>query len=76
MKTEKFVKAFFEVKEDLLKSYTNLTTKTEVGLLIKSLNLSESDSITMNKIINSTLTDAFYNILLGLDGSSSIGGLQ
>jgi len=76
MKTEKFVKAFFEVKEDLLKSYTNLTTKTEVGLLIKSLNLSESDSITMNKIINSTLTDTFYNILLGLDGSSSIGGLQ
>jgi len=76
MKTEKFVKAFFEEKEDLLKYYTSVKTETEVGRLIKSLNLSGSQNIAMNKIINATLTDAYYTILLGLDGSASIGGIQ
>ena len=30
----------------------------------------------MRKVLNSSFSDIFYSILLGLDGSASIGGLQ
>ncbi|WP_040252120.1 hypothetical protein [Psychroserpens mesophilus] len=76
MKTEELVKAFYTEKQDLLKEYLSENAETEVGQLIKSLNLTKDQSVVIEKIMNSTLTDVFYTILLGLDGCASIGGIQ
>jgi hypothetical protein len=76
MNTEEFVKAFYTEKQEFLKEYLSENTETEVGQLIKSLNLTKEQSEIMEKVMNSTLTDVFYTILLGLDGCASIGGIQ
>ncbi|SDY11883.1 hypothetical protein SAMN05444411_1296 [Lutibacter oricola] len=76
MKTEELVKAFYTEKQDLLKEYLSENPETEVGQLIKSLKLTKEQSVVIEKIMNSTLTDVFYTILLGLDGCASIGGIQ
>jgi len=76
MKTEELVEAFYTEKQDFLKEYLSENPETEVGQLIKSLNLTKEQSVIMGKVMNSTLTDVFYTILLGLDGCASIGGIQ
>ncbi len=76
MNTEEFVQAFFMEKENLLKTYTEDTTETQVGQLIHSLNLTEAQNKVMKQIIDKVLTDAFYTILIELDGNGSIGGIQ
>lgn len=76
MNTEELVKAFYTEKQDFLKEYLSENPESEVGQLIKSLNLTDEQNVIMKKVMNSTLTDAFYTILLGLDGSASIGGIQ
>jgi hypothetical protein len=76
MTPEEFVKAFLTEKNNFIKEYLSENPKTEVGHLIKSLNLTNEQSRIMEKVINASLTDVFYTILLGLDGSASIGGIQ
>ena len=76
MNTEELVKAFYIEKQDFLKEYLSENPETEAGHLIKSLNLTKEQSVIMEKVMNSTLTDVFYTILLGLDGCASIGGIQ
>ncbi|GGW95478.1 MULTISPECIES: hypothetical protein [Flavobacteriaceae] len=76
MNTEEFVKSFHTEKQDFLKEYLSENPETEVGRLIQSLNLTDEQNGIMEKIINGTLTDVFYTILLGLDGCASIGGIQ
>jgi len=76
MNTEELVKAFYTEKQDFLKEYLSENPETEVGQLIKSLNLTNEQSVIMEKVMNSALTDIFYTILLGLDGCASIGGIQ
>lgn len=76
MSTEEFVKAFYSEKQDFLKEYLSKNSETEVGQLIKSLNLTYQQNEIMEKILNSSFTDIFYTILLGLDGCASIGGTQ
>ncbi len=76
MKTEEFVKAFYTEKQDFLSEYLSKNPESEVGQLIKSLNLTEQQTEIMEKIMDGTLTDIFYSILLGLDGCASIGGIQ
>ena len=76
MNTEEFVKAFYSEKQDFLKEYLSENSESEVGQLIKSLNLTEKQTEIMKKVLDSSLTDVFYSILLGLDGCTSIGGIQ
>ncbi|WP_434035707.1 hypothetical protein [Formosa sp. 4Alg 33] len=76
MNTEELVKAFYTEKQDFLKEYLSENPETEVGQLIKSLNLTNEQSVIMEKVMNSALPDVFYTILLGLDGCASIGGIQ
>jgi hypothetical protein len=76
MNTEELVKAFYNEKQNFLKEYLSENSKTEVGQLIKSLYLTKEQDVIMEKVMNSTLTDVFYTILLGLDGCASIGGVQ
>ena len=76
MNTEEFVRAFYKEKQDFLTEYLSENSESEVGQLIKTLNLTDQQTETMKKIMDGTLTDIFYTILLGLDGCASIGGIQ
>ncbi|MBX2827449.1 MAG: hypothetical protein KTR22_04770 [Flavobacteriaceae bacterium] len=76
MHTDQFVKAFYAEKQSFLELYISENTDTEVGQLIKSLGLSNLQQEVMKKILDRSFTDIFYTILLGLDGSASIGGVQ
>ena len=42
----------------------------------KLLQLDEKKLAILRDILDGVLTDAFYTLLLGLDGAASIGGLQ
>ena len=76
MTTEEFVKAFYNEKQSFLKEYLSGNSETEVGQLIKSINLNAEQSEILKKVLDSSFTDIFYTILLGLDGCASIGGIQ
>jgi hypothetical protein len=76
MTTEEFVKALYTEKQNFLKEYLSENSETEVGELIKSLNLTDQQNEIMKKVLDSSITDIFYSILLGLDGCASIGGIQ
>lgn len=76
MTPEEFVKACSNEKEDFLKEYLSENSNTEVAQLIKSLQLTDKQNQIMKKILDTTLNDVFYSILLGLDGAASIGGTQ
>ena len=76
MNTEELVKAFYNEKQNLLKEYLSQNSETEIRQLIKSLNLTDEQNEIMEKILDTSLTDTFYTVLLGLDGSASIGGIQ
>jgi hypothetical protein len=76
MTPEEFVKEVFKEKEYLLKLYFDKEQKVYASTLIKKLQLDGSSIEVLKKIIDSVLTDAFYTVLLGLDGAASIGNRQ
>jgi hypothetical protein len=78
MTTEEFVKNFYLEKQEILRSaFENQSeNKTLVSTKIAKLNLNEAQIEQLKNIISNLLTDIFYTILLGLDGSASIGGSQ
>jgi hypothetical protein len=71
-----FVKSFKDQKEELLAMYCDGTSQTAVGSMIESLDLSIEKKATMQRIVDTILTDAFYGILLGLDGAGALGTKQ
>ena len=76
MAPEEFVKAFYTEKQNFIKVYLSKDKETRVGELIKSLNLTDQQLGVLEKVLDHSFTDIFYSILLGLDGSASIGGIQ
>lgn len=76
MSPEKFAKGFYKEKESLLDFYINPENETEVGDLIKSMNLDEKGRERIKQVINGVLKDGFYTILLGINGAAQIGGIQ
>ncbi len=77
MTSEEFVKRFYKEKQSYL---SDCIAEGEPELLtsslIKSLKLDENQKVIMSKIVDTILIDTYYSILLGLDGGSSIGGIQ
>jgi hypothetical protein len=73
MTPEEFVRNFKVEKDRLLNSYMNNSAKTAVGEHIQSLTLSSEHTNVMRSLLDQALTDAFYTILLGLDGCCGIG---
>jgi len=76
MTSKDFVEAFYKEKQYLLKEYLSPDSETEVSTMIKSLGLNKEQSDILEKLLESSFTDIFYTILLGLEGESSIGGKQ
>lgn len=78
MTTEEFVKNFYQEKQNILNSSfdTQSEYRTLVSTKIKELNLDKLQTEKLKEIVSHLLTDSFYIILLGLDGSASIGDNQ
>ena len=76
MTPKNFVDGFYKEKQSLLKAYFDNEEYTEVGNLIKTLDLKDDKEKTLRKVLDSALTDALYTVLLGLDGAASIGDKQ
>lgn len=76
MTPEEFVHCFKAHKEELKTLYWSDSGDTSVAKKIQSLNLTLHQKTELGEIIDDVLTDTFYSILLGLDGSASIGSVQ
>lgn len=63
-------------KESLLATYFDVSSGSAVATLIDEMNLSPSQAGKMRRVVDGILTDAFYTLLLGLDGEAAIGGVQ
>lgn len=74
--SEKFAKTLYLEKENFIKEYLSEESETEVRRLIESLNLSTDKTMIMEKVLDQTITDVLYTLLLGLSGCASIGGVQ
>jgi hypothetical protein len=73
MTPKQFVEGFFFEKQHLMDLYFNSNEQTAVFELIKSLDLDPERKQILKKVVDGALTDAFYTILLGLDGEAQIG---
>lgn len=76
MTVKEFVENFKLEEDSLLREFTNIDSQLEVQQLIQSMKLNDEQSVILKQVINSTLRDTFYTILLGLDGCASIGQNQ
>ena len=76
MTLEEFVKAFKDEKARIIKEYFSDNPQSTAGALFKSLELSDAQTATLRRAIDTCLTDTFYTVLLGLDGSTGIGSMQ
>jgi hypothetical protein len=78
MTAEEFVKNFYKQRNRILKDSFDFDKelKSYVTTRIQDLKLNEEDTEKFRHIISALLTDTFYGILLGLDGSANIGDRQ
>jgi len=76
MKPEEFAQAVRDERDTLLSSFANPSGGTAVGAHLLAANLSSSQQEEVLAAIDAALTDAFYTLLLALDGSASLGGAQ
>ena len=70
-----FVKLFAKEKRAMLGSYLG-DPETAVGAQIKAMDLSAKELKSLRAVLDGVLTDAFYTVLLALDGAASLGGKQ
>ena len=63
-------------KDSLLDAYFDGSVETAVGIRIREMQLDKTKLAVLRDILDGVLTDAFYTLLLGLDGAASIGGVQ
>ena len=78
MTVEEFVKNFYKERTQAIESSFDFERdlRSYVSTKIQDLNLDEEHTEKLRHIISALLTDTFYRILLGLDGSASIGDRQ
>lgn len=78
MTAEDFVKKFYQEKQNILNSSFDHQSKyrTLVSSKIEELYLDDIETEKLKKIISYLLDDTIYSLLLGLDGSASIGNSQ
>src|SRR5262245_7607717 len=75
MTPAKFVDCFVREKDALVRSYMH-DRDTDVAAKIARLGLSPAKAKILQDVIDGVLTDAFYTVLLALDGEASLGGIQ
>ena len=78
MTSEEFVKNFYKERKRIIDSSFDFgqDLRSYVSTKIQDLNLDEEQTEKLRHIISALLTNTFYGVLLGLDGSASIGERQ
>ena len=76
MNANEFVTCWKNEKERFFTDSMDETNETTVSTKIASLNLTTDQIPIMRDVVDGLLTDVFYTLLLGLDGTASIGGVQ
>ncbi|MEI6410468.1 MAG: hypothetical protein WCR52_13855, partial [Bacteroidota bacterium] len=78
MTAKEFVLNFYKERQRILESSFDIgpNARSYVSTKIEDLNLDEQQTEKLKHIISALLTDTFYGILLGLDGSATIGDNQ
>jgi hypothetical protein len=76
MNADDFARQCRAEKDALLASYFDKNADTQVGVEIRNMNFVEPKLAALRQILDGVLTDAFYTLLLGLDGAASIGEVQ
>ena len=76
MNASEFVEYWKKEKNDTLELYTSSKVETDVSATIEKMKLSLEERKLMTSVIDGVLTDTYFSLLLGLDGSGSIGGMQ
>nr|WP_315423359.1 hypothetical protein [uncultured Pedobacter sp.] len=76
MTPEQFVENFYLERRSLIDLYLDQTATSDVSMLIADLQLDDEKLAKLRQVLNGVLRDAFYGILLGLDGEAQIGKQQ
>ncbi len=76
MDAKEFAECWKKERDYLLELYTSGEEETAVSALIGKMDLSSVQKDQIKSVLGQVLTDTFYTLLLGLDGSASIGGTQ
>ena len=76
MTSEEFVMNFRKEKDYMLNMYFDETSDSYTGELISNLVKKGADTAEIKELLNSVLNEAFYTILMGLDGEASLGDMQ
>lgn len=76
MESKEFAQAVREERDSLLSSFANPSGGTVVAAHLLAAGLSPSQRREVLAAMDAVLTDAFYTLLLALDGSASLGGKQ
>ncbi len=76
MNVKDFAECWKKERDYLLELYTSRQEETAVSDLIEKMGLSSDQKDQMKSVLDQVLTDTFYRLLLGLDGSTSIGDIQ
>jgi len=76
MTPQEFVACVARQKNDMISMYFDPESGAVVATEIAALGLSDEQTKALRTILDGSLTDALYTLLLGLDGAASIGGVQ
>lgn len=76
MTSEEFVKEFYLLNKALIEGAFTVFSGWKVSSMIAELKLDDKTTLQLKNIMSTLLTDAFYTILLGLDGEVQIGVKQ
>ena len=69
MNSEEFAKAWKAEMETFL-------SDEYIAMKAEMLNIGSNELASCRRMLSEALSDAFYTLLLGLDGSASIGGVK
>ena len=76
MTPEDFVQCLRRTKQDLLGIHFDPSSESAAITRLSALGFSATQLSAVRDVLDSVLTDAFYTVLLGLDGCASLGGVQ
>jgi hypothetical protein len=76
MNAQKFAESWRSLKTELLHSFTDTQSGTEVAALVQAMQLTPAQQLQLHAVLDAALRDTLYTLLLGLDGAASIGSDQ
>lgn len=71
-----FVRLWHDEKANLLATFLNEGSGCAVATLIRATGLSPAQTASLSAVLDGVIADTMYTLLLGLDGSGSVGGRQ